>query len=449
MVDEIDLFITSMQKQEIFNGSLAIIDKGKVIYNSAVGYTDYDKQTILDTNTIFNIGSISKDFTAMSVLLLLEEDKMALTDPMSKYFSDLPAWASEININNLLSHSSGLPNYGYQVGLNNSQIIPHLQRISHLEFPPGTDTLYGSYGYQILSIIVEKISKKPFGEFVKNRIFVPLAMKYSYVIGTEPLMSAQLAMGYEFGEQNIPQDFTTGAGNIYTNVSDLLKWERALNNNSLVNESTLQKALVPFKCWGGDCRLNTDFGIGVYEKGKLQGIHHHGGFGGYQSMLYRFPSKNRAIIFTANNGLELQYNDIRFTLMSILDGVTPTYPKKDAHIIYYQALIKDGIKVAKSAYLACRKDNEKFDINEKDMNSIGYYILGQNKSKQALQTFKFNTELFPDSANSWDSYGEALEKTEKLGLARVVYERALKLADASHNEKLAKSLETSLARVDE
>ena len=444
---DVSAFIQTMQQQDIFNGSLAIIEGGEVVYNNSVGFTNFDKSIALENTTVFNIGSISKDFTAMSILLLLEENKLTLQDPLSHYFPELPSWANKVEITHLLSHSSGLPAMAYIEGLENRQVLTKLNEVSELEFSPDDKTLYGSFGYQLLAMIVAKVSKQSFGDFVASRIFTPLDMKYSYVLGTHPAKKAQLAIGYEFGRGSVPQDSTTGAGNVYSNVSDLVKWERALFNNILIEDATLQNALEPFKCWGNDCRLKADFGVGVYKDDELWGIHHHGGFGGYQAMLYRFPKQNRAIIFTANNGLELQYNDIRYTLMSILNGENPAYPKKDAHILYYDALINKGFESAKSAYLSMSKETDRYDVNESDMNSIGYFLLGDNKAELAVKTFKFCTEQFSDSPNIWDSYGEALEVTNDAQGARSAYKKALELAKAESNEELVESVRKNLARV--
>jgi CubicO group peptidase (beta-lactamase class C family) len=447
IVDQLDSFVVEMQKQGIFNGSVAVIENGEHIFSKAAGYADSARIKPVESQAVFNIGSISKDFTAMAILLLAEDNKLKLENCLSTYFTELPGWADKITISHLLSHSSGLPAVVYQPGLDNAKIVTELQKVAKLEFQPGSEALYGSYGYQLLAIIVEKINERSFGSFVRDKIFEPLDMGYSYVLGTEPRKRAQLAMGYEFGRQSVPKDFTTGAGNVYSNVSDLVKWERALSNNALVKQTTLQHALKPFKCWGNDCRLNADFGIGVYENDKLLGIHHHGGFGGYQSMLYRFPEKNRAIVFTANNGLELQYNDIRFTLMSILDGENPAYPRKDAHILYYDELINQGFEEAKSAFIALRKKPDIYDVNESDMNSIGYFLLGNNRTELAVNTFKFCSEQFPSSPNIWDSYGEALEITKDIKGARYAYEKALKLAALGQNETLIERIKNNLQRV--
>jgi CubicO group peptidase (beta-lactamase class C family) len=447
VVAQLDSFIVEMQKHGIFSGSIAVIENGEPIFSKSVGYADAARIKPVESQAVFNIGSISKEFTAMAILLLAEDNKLKLESRLSSYLPDLPGWADKITISHLLSHSSGLPAKGYQPGLDNTKIIPELQKVTKLEFQPGSESLYGSYGYQLLAMIVEKISERSLGAFVRDKIFAPLKMEYSYVLGTEPRKAAQLAMGYEFGQQSVPNDFTTGAGNVYSNVSDLLKWERALFNNALVKQTTLQHALKPFKCWGNDCRLNADFGIGVYENDRLFGIHHHGGYGGYQSMLYRFPEKNRAIVFTANNGLELQYNDIRFTLMSILDGENPAYPKKDAHILYYDVLMNQGFEEAKSAFTALRKKPDIYDVSENDMNSIGYFLLGNNRAELAVSTFKFCSEQFPNSPNIWDSYGEALEITKDIKGARHAYEKALKLAVAGQNEMLVESIKNNLQRV--
>ena len=447
VAEQLDSFVVEMEKQAIFSGSIAIIENGENIFSKSVGYADYSKRKAVENSAVFNIGSISKGFTAMSILLLEEDNKLQLEDTLFSYFPELPVWAKKIKISHLLSHSSGLPANGYQPGLDNTKIIPELRTVTEIEFQPGSDTLYGSYGYQLLAMIVEKITDQSFGTFAHDRIFKPLNMNYSYVLGTEPQATAKVAMGYEFGRESVPQDYTTGAGNVYSNVSDLLKWERALSNNALIKQATLQQALTPFKCWGNDCRLNADFGIGVYNNDALVGIHHHGGFGGYQSMLYRFPEKNRVIVFTANNGLELQYNDIRFTLVSILNGENPAYPKKDAHILYYDALVNKGFREAKSDFIAMLKKPDVYDSNESDMNSIGYFLLGNNNTELAVNTFEFCAEQFPNSPNIWDSYGEALETAKDVQGAVLAYEKALKLARAGENQKLIESIKENLKRV--
>jgi CubicO group peptidase (beta-lactamase class C family) len=230
------------------------------------GYRDYISKETLDTNSVFELASVSKQFTAMGILLLAEKRKLKLTDDLQKYFPELPY--KGITIHNLLVHNSGLPDYinimtkhwdHKKVAFNNDAIEMLAQQKPPANFLPGERFQYSNTGYMLLASIIEKVSGKSFKNYMDEAVFKPLGMQHTRVYNTrrsEKEVIPNYAYGFTYSQKlqeyvlpdSIPElnlvyflDGIQGDGIINSTASDLLKWDRALKNNQLISKAMQDK----------------------------------------------------------------------------------------------------------------------------------------------------------------------------------------------------------------
>ena len=251
-----------------FNGNVLVAKKGTILYQSALGYANYDTQKPLDLTSVFQLASVSKQFAAMSILLLKEQGKLSLSDSLGKFFPQLSY--PTITLRQLLVHTSGLPDHEEMMALKwdhkqvafNQDMIQLLAREKPpVHFKPGSKWEYSNTGYSLLSSIVEKVSGQTWGDFTAQYIFKPLAMNHSRVYITRRSKGEIIpdyAFGYIYSDSltryilpdRLPQfdfvyylDGIHGEDGITSTVGDLLTWDRALKNHTLLSEATQREML--------------------------------------------------------------------------------------------------------------------------------------------------------------------------------------------------------------
>lgn len=306
-----------------FSGAVLLADNAKVLYHKAFGFRNFETEIATDTSSIFELASVSKQFTAMIIMMLKEEQKLAYDDLIEKYIPNLPYPA--ITIRHLLNHTSGLPDYQAIMDehwdkskvANNDDIIAYLKKYHpNRLFEPGEKYEYSNTGYVLLASIAEKASGIDFIELCRARIFEPLQMK-STDIRSLPEKAAieNFALGHiHVKEKNqyiradsFPASNYTiwlgnrkGPGRISSTASDLLKWDRALYTERLVKKETLEEAFTPCKLNNG---LLSTYGFGwdiqTTEKGKT--VLHTGDNPGYKTEIIRHLSERKTLILLCNN----------------------------------------------------------------------------------------------------------------------------------------------------
>lgn len=307
-----------------FSGTVLIAEKGRPVYHSAFGYRDFENKIRSDTTTLFELASVTKQFTAMIIMMLKEDGKLNYNDPLEKFIPDLPY--PGITIRNLLTHTSGLPDYQAVMDQHwdksrvagNEEIIQYLKQY-HPEkrFNPGDQYEYSNTGYVLLATVAEAASGKDFVAMSRERIFVPLGMTSTNIRTLEEKAKVNnFARGYIFVPERlryVPADsFPTanyivwlgsrkGPGRVSSTTSDLLRWDRALYSETLIRKETLAEAFTPF-------RLNNDslsyygFGWRIENHPTLgQKIWHTGSNPGYATRIVRFIDEDKTIIVLSNN----------------------------------------------------------------------------------------------------------------------------------------------------
>jgi CubicO group peptidase (beta-lactamase class C family) len=306
---KIDDYIRSeMQTQQIPGLSLAVIKDGQIVLARGYGLANVENQVPVKPETVFQSGSVGKQFTATAVMMLIEEGKLSLDDKIVKYFPDAPTAWRDITVRHLLTHTSGLGDYPKDFDLRRDYTEDELyQRIKTvpLAFQPGEKWSYSNLAYVMLGILIRKISGKFYGDFLQERIFKPLDMSTARIISEADIVPNRAA-GYrlvngELKNQNwvSPSLNTTADGALYLTVYDMAKWDAALYTEKLLKKSSLVQMWTPVKLNNGK---TYPYGFG-WALGEIHGhriIEHGGSWQGFKSQISRYPDDKLTIILFAN-----------------------------------------------------------------------------------------------------------------------------------------------------
>jgi CubicO group peptidase (beta-lactamase class C family) len=296
--------------------SVIVIQGGRVILRRAYGMADLERHVAATPETDYRLASVSKQFTAMAIMLLARDGKVRYDQPIREILPELPAAAQDVTVRHLLNHTSGLPDYEdlipdtQTVQVSDRDVLALLARKDTLYFPPGSAYRYSNSGYVLLGLIVERVSGVSFPEFLRARIFARLGMTASvaHVEGVDTV--PHRAYGYSPGSAGFtPTDqsvtsATLGDGGIYTNVDDLVRWDQALYGEGLVDAATLRLASTPPALPGGAA---TQYGFGwfidTYRNERRW--RHTGETSGFRNAIQRFPDRRfTVIVLTNRNGGE-------------------------------------------------------------------------------------------------------------------------------------------------
>ena len=309
----IDNYFSRINKIGVFNGNVLVAQKSKIIFQKSYGYRDVRTKEPLKLNSVFQLGSVSKQFTAVAILQLYEHGKLDLQDTVQKFISNFPY--KGITIHMLLCHRSGLMNYIYycdanyhhkeEKPLSNKMVIQCLiDSFPAPYFSPNRRFNYSNTGYMLLARIVEIVSKKNFEDYMKINLFEPLSMKSTYVFNlNRPYKSPYLVKGYEYGRIEANPDFLDGVvgdKGVYSNLYDLYLWDQALYKNIVIKRNTLELA---FKPYGKNLRAHKNYGYGFrmyYRPDSTRVIYHAGWWHGYQSLLVRYEKDSTTIVVLKN-----------------------------------------------------------------------------------------------------------------------------------------------------
>jgi len=328
----LDKWLEQIHKKDKFNGVILLSKKGKVIFSKAYGYDNATKINTLSEHSSFNLASVSKQFTAMGIVLLKEQAKLQYSDNVSDYIHEL-SYYKDITIQHLLHHISGLPDYMSLAGkyYNNSEIFNTSDMISlyqihqpNLRFRSGTKFEYSNAGYVLLAEIIERISGNSFQEFMASHIFEPLNMKdtqvFNLLSNKEP---SKRVYGFKrrlwlFGGKYEPQDLNffdgvAGDGGIYSSTHDLNIWHKALRDGDLVSNETYKEAYSPAQLGDGS---KTKYGFGWFINAD-NSVDHAGGWQGFTSYIYRNMENDELIVILDNSSNALRVNSIGFRFNSI------------------------------------------------------------------------------------------------------------------------------------
>ncbi len=232
----IDSLMLATFNRGLFNGSILVVKNDSVIYKNSFGFTNGSKTKKLKPNMVFNIGSISKELSATSIMKLVEEKKIRIDDKISKFDLGLPSWAGKIEITHLLNYSSGLPKYDWDSVRTNEDVYTDLMNVEKLEFEPGTDFLYSNNNVFIRKLIIEQVSGLSFNEYIKKNILAPLKMEDTFLSPVKE--TAQFTTGFNNEGVDYKEIYQMDGGT-YTTPDDLYKWIQGLYSEKIISTKSV------------------------------------------------------------------------------------------------------------------------------------------------------------------------------------------------------------------
>ena len=308
----VDALFHDFDRANVPGAAVMVIKDNKPVFAKGYGLADLKRKIPCTANTNFRLASVTKQFTAMAVLILAEQGKLSLEDHLTRFFPEFPQYGQTITIRHLLTHRSGLPEYedhiprGRTIPLSDRDVLSILQQQNKTDFPPGSQFHYSNSAYAVLALLVENVSGRTFPAFLKERIFEPLGMTntVAYVAGLS--LVANRAFGYasgrsgwELNDQNLTSA-VLGDGGIYSSVADLFKWDQALYAEKLIGRRMLSDAFAAHSSQS-DFK-GSGYGYGWYV-GKFRDadhVWHYGSTCGFSTRIERFPGKKLTLIVLAN-----------------------------------------------------------------------------------------------------------------------------------------------------
>jgi CubicO group peptidase (beta-lactamase class C family) len=309
--DAVDDYIrTEMEKQHIPGLSLLVSREGKPIRAQGYGLANVELQVPVKPETVFQSGSVGKQFTATAIMMLAEDGKIGLEDPLTKFFPNAPAAWKQVTVRELLSHTGGFTDYpksfNFRKDYTEDEVLKIVEGIP-LAYPPGTKWSYANLGYATLGILIHNVTGKFYGGFLQERIFKPLDMNTARIISEADIIPNRAA-GYRLVKGELknqewvaPMINTTADGSLYFSINDLAKWDAALYTEKLLKRSSLEQMWTVAKVKNG--QRNPDhygYGWSIEEKKGHKVIGHGGSWQGFKTHISRYVDDKLTVVVLIN-----------------------------------------------------------------------------------------------------------------------------------------------------
>lgn len=308
-VEQIDGVVTAaLKKQQIPGAAVAVIHKGKEVVAKGYGEANVEHAVPVTADTIFQTGSVGKQFTSAVIMLLAEKKKLSLDDPITTFFPDAPARWGKTTVRHLLTHTSGMPDYTDGLDLRKDYTEGELAELAFGQkpaFTPGAKWSYSNTGYALLGFVARKASGKFYGDILKDEVFAPLGMKTARVISEVDIVPHRAA-GYRIEKRKLknqewvaPTINTTADGALYVSIRDMVAWDKGVRDGAVLTADSWKQVFTPVKLNGGKT-FPYGFGWQVDEdRGQLH--HHHGGaWQGFTTHISRYRGDDLSVIVLTN-----------------------------------------------------------------------------------------------------------------------------------------------------
>lgn len=449
----------AMKARHIPGFAIAIVQNQKVVYAAGFGVKNLqNKNDKITPRTLFHMASVTKPFVATAVMQLVENGKVDLEAPIVKYLSYFrmnDERYSTIKVCQMLSHISGMPDvHDYEWDkpqYDDGALERYVRNLTNksLLSAPGTNFKYSNIAYEVLGDLIAKVSGMSFEDYVKRNILDPIGMKSStllvkqadpsllatpHVIGAsyQPMVSKV----FPYNRMHAP------SSTLYSNVIDMTNWAMANLNRGIFDGKRILKDSTYDVMWKPAGEPWKHIGISWFlGKHREYGtISHSGGDTGFVSNLVMIPERSIAVVMMSNFD-RAPLAELTTAALDVALGrkPEPIIFKPSIAVTLYSIIMAEGATAASDKYHYLRKNQPAaYDFQEKELNELGYNLLGQKKHKEAIKVFQLNVEFYPESANAYDSLGEAYMLNGDKALAIENYDRSLKLDQNNANavEKL-------------
>jgi len=437
---KIDELMKAYNSYRQFNGAVLVAENGKVIFKKGFGMANMEWNIPVETDTKFRLGSITKQFTSMLILQLVQEGKIKLEGKLTDYLPDYRKDTGDrVTVHQLLNHTSGipsytgLPNFFQEISRNPYTVSDFVKKYTSgdLEFEPGSKMKYNNSGYFLLGAIVERVTGKRYEQTLQERIFDPVGMKNTGYDHYETIL-AKRASGYE----RRPNGYITApyldmglpyaAGSLYSTVEDLYLWDQALYTDKLISpqlKELMYKPGMSNYAYGWVVRKAP---LGAQDE-QVTIIEHGGGINGFNTLITRMPdSKNLIVLLNNTGGTKL--GEMSQKISAILFGKPYKAPARDIAETLLNTVKEKDVQAAIAQYRELKAtQKDAYDFSEPQLNNLGYQLLQMKRVKDAIEIFKLNVEMFPQAFNTYDSLGDAYLENGDKQLAIQNYKKVLEL----------------------
>lgn len=411
-------FIDYLFKEYIGNkpsASVIVIKNGKIQLAKSYGYADIESKIPATPKTNYRIASVTKQFTAMAIMILVNQEKLSYDTKLTEIYPEFPKYGKDITIRQLLTHRSGLVKYSRFIEEDRTKqmldkdVLEGLLKTDSTYFEPNTRYAYSNTGYAILAQIIEKVSGMSFADFMKNQIFQPLEMTNSTILEIDKDIKNR-AFGYILKDTSITakdQSITSaiqGDGGVYSSILDYHKWDKALYTDKLIPKPELDNAFYNYDENGKSNDNGYGYGwIVSYYKG-IKILQHGGSSTGFGSHVIRIPSENISVaIFTNRNkgGQELQNR-----AKALISHYTNGKFQMPFEITLEKEIDQNGITSGIDLYHTIKTDTLNYSITKGSLFKFGIKYINANKNDEALQLFSVLGSDYPEYFGGY--YGSAI-----------------------------------------
>jgi CubicO group peptidase (beta-lactamase class C family) len=299
-----------MQRQHIPGLSLLVVKNGTIVQAEGFGLSNVELQVAVKPETIFQSGSVGKQFTATAAMMLVEEGKISLDDPLTKHFADAPPAWKDVTVRELLSHTAGFGDYPKDFDMRKDwteeEELKLIESIP-LAYEPGTKWEYSNFGYVTLGILIHRVTGEFYGDFLHRKIFQPLGMTTTRIISEADIIPNR-AGGYRLVKGELknqewvaPMVNTTADGSLYFSILDLAKWDAALYGEKLLRRSSLDLMWTPVKLKNGTPNPGGyGFGWFIEQRNGHRCIHHDGSWQGFETAIDRYVDDQLTVVALTN-----------------------------------------------------------------------------------------------------------------------------------------------------
>ncbi len=434
--------------QNGWSGSVLVAQNGQVLVEAGYGLADREAQKPQTAQTVFSIGSITKQFTAAAIMKLESMGKLRVEDKLATYFPKAPTDKAGITLHQLLTHTAGLPPaIGDDYDNVDTATFADLAFAAPLNNAPGTVYEYSNVGYSLLGIIVEKVSGMGYEKFLRENLWLPASMTQTgYLL---PGFAKQdLAVGYRNGSRwgtamerpwgsDGPGWHLRANGGVLSTVGDMHRWYLALRNNTVLPKAATDSMFAPHVAEGPDAQSFYGYGWVVQDMNGQKLIWHNGGNGVYNANMTFLPEKDICIVVSSNSNNKIS-DDIGLSMLGFLLGKNLGGPAQDngeemdymnnpvTNAIYQQLMEKGAANFRQNSDDILKKAGFDFE-NDMLLLGVGERLIDAQQWEQGPALYEVYTQLFPKIVVSWNHLGRCRKALGDLPGAKAAWEKSVAL----------------------
>ena len=438
------------------SATIIVIKDGSVKLKKSYGYANIEDRVIASPATNYRIASVTKQFTATAIMMLIHQGKLSYETKLTEVFVEFPKYGEDISIRHLLTHRSGLVRYnrfieeGQTEQLLDRDVLNGLFKTDSTYFAPASKYAYSNTGYAVLAQVVEKISGLSFPDFMKKEIFLPLEMTNSVILEIDKKITNR-AYGYVVKDSSIvakDQSLTSaiqGDGGVYTSVLDYYKWDQALYSDKLLPQNVLKEAFFNYDENGQSSEEGYGYGWSVRYYDGIKILQHGGSSAGFGSHVIRIPSENISVAIFTNRNKKGQ--ELANRAKALISHFTNGKFQMPFEIVIEKEIDENGIKSGIDLFNTIKTDTLSYSVSKGSFFNFAIGYINNNRSSEGLRLFEQLIQDYPTYFGGY--YGKAIifKEQGKTTKAIDLFQETIKFCTAEekwaaeHSSKMIKELE--------